>query len=316
MKIPVHEIEGNYYCAIDDIAKFKAIRQKQSISPLDTAKKIYENHPIFWDIKNTTELVGGDFAVTDDDERFSTSIPDDLPNKDNILFFCVANVVYQPVRQGLYEVAIAVFLDRHQGEFYYIPDYEYQRTPTRIDIKSVIINRGNHQEITPIFSYFGAKWHKDCPVDNDDNPFPVSKTNTKDLYLTQLDAQTYLADCDIADSNFVPATALDTVTDIPLEKPKDNQTEMHVKETDNTLPYLDKNNEKYAPYLDIALEMCQRYFINGERNREGKSTNSDKENIIKLLDGPVGKLIILCHNIRQISALVLPMSNRTQNSLF
>ncbi len=272
MKIPVYEIEGDYYCKIDDIAITKTAVNKKITLPKDVAIFCFDNFYLFINITDMVDEIASKHIREKGKECFEENI-------DNIwgrqLFFS-SDKSYSlfALRNSLYRInAIDKSSDILEATTICEPD----TPPTP---KPAIKELYTYQKASEIDDFLtSSKKSGYCNAEKENELYSETTTiklkPTDNLYIRLSDAKLYLADCGITDDDFM--------LPITLDKPSDKQ-ETHTKNTDNTFPYMVIDSPNYPPYLNIAIEMWERYFINGERNREGKATNSDKENIIKLLD--------------------------------
>ncbi len=256
MKIPVHEIEGDYYCKIDDIAVTKTAINKKIILPKDVAIFCFDNFYLFIKITEMVDAVAGRHIRDKGKECFEAN-PDNV--WDRQLFYSYdKSYTLIALYNGLYRInTINKSNDILEAITICKPDKPPIPKPTIMDLYS-------YQKASEIDDFLRlSKKSGYCNVKKENELYSETTTiklkPTDSLYIRLSDAKIYLADCGIINGDFRLV--------LPQNKVKKNQSETHVKEPNNALPYLDKNNEKYAPLLAVAVDIWERLFIHGEGNQ-------------------------------------------------
>ncbi len=239
MKIPVHEIEGDYYCAIDDVIKHRAQRQKQSTYPMGELRKAYEIIPIYWHLSGMKYADGSHYSLV-----FSDGVPE--PD-DATVFYLGGNNELKTLGDGIWRVSLSFWACN--GLDYFRLKGNVGNPVSYVGI-SEIIRHGHRQSVCDLVT--STRWTQQT----DEELLSIPKTNTKDFYITLLDAQVYLADS-ATDDDFI----------MPNSHTESQPTTTSDRQSSEVLPYLDPNHEKYAPLLAVAVDIWERLFIHSEGNQ-------------------------------------------------
>ncbi|MBS9778633.1 MAG: hypothetical protein KGV50_07740 [Gammaproteobacteria bacterium] len=256
MKIPVYEIEGNQYCKIDDITIAKSKAAGTPRTKERCLADLIQGYDVFFVIRDMH----------------------------HVIYSLQANILLSPKASprllgvGIYHIIGWRYPCEDQYQCCY-EDHPYTCVPTQIqgfcEGHTTPSPRNKRPAIKineiGIFDHFKIASKLCDPETGEQKEYGIAAS---DCFIGFTDAKIYLADCGITDNDFLLPTALDN----------EKQTEVRAKEIDSTLPCIDIDNPSYPPYLNIAIEMWERYFIDGEKVSGGKATNSDKVNIERLLD--------------------------------
>ncbi len=272
MKIPVYEIEGNQYCKIDDIT---IAVSKATGSP------------------RTRERCLADLI-----QEYSVFL-DYLTNPDYVYKIYGKEITYKPIPTGFYRIGKWAYPcdDSYCG--YTTHPYTYCDIPPKEDCKEHPAPNERNRKPKIIIKtlqtnekIFTTYWDFALGLENDEESNFLFIEDLSRVYLLLIDAKIYLSCLDEEIDFIMPPTLIPLNCHLPQHEidravadiKAESNGFMTVNSDGETLLFLDSNNKNYAPYLAIAIEMWERYFINGEKVQEGKATNSDKVNIEKLLD--------------------------------
>ncbi len=189
-KIPVYEIEGDYYCKVDDITAVKAQKLEKSFSSKNEAIKIFQDYRLFIHVTEMIDELKTPLLLQQIREVYPYLMEGDKLYSQQ-LFRCSANsYLLHTLSNGFYQVK-AIHKDQDNSiKITQIIDSRYPGAEvwSLYRVKEVVaIEDFMHQSKRS--DYYDVEVEKDLYSATT----AITKENTKNLYVELEDAQLYLA---------------------------------------------------------------------------------------------------------------------------